>query len=108
MLNAYATRCAIRMKYLHSLVLVLLMSALAGSAQAHHGNSFDGYHEQAPKQQSLLSSQELESDQPDEAASSTSLAWLAKGTDSLSVATRQQLSAANYRDYHSRAPPVLP
>lgn len=93
------------MHTLRSLVVLLLISAFASAASAHSVNAIDGYLDQAQTQQSLISSQELEGDDPEtfsfsdyKAAIYTELLLLPALTD--------QRTLSNYSDFHPRAPPV--
>lgn len=92
------------MNTLRSLIFLLLVSALASAAHAHASNAVDGYLDQAQAQQSLLSSQELEGDDPDAVGVSQ-----AKAVTRVQSQTYTSLvgnhTRANYADFLARAPP---
>lgn len=93
------------MHTLRSLIVLLLISAFASSASAHSVNAIDGYLEQAQAQQSLISSQELEGDDP-EALSFSNYKAVTYTELLLLPALTDQRTLSNYSDFHARAPPV--
>ena len=93
------------MKTLRSLILLLLLSALASAANAHVSNAVDGYLDQAQTQQSLLSSQELEGDDPDAIGISQSKA-VTRAQSQAYTSIVGSYARANYADFLARAPPL--
>ena len=93
------------MNTLRSLILLLLVSALASAANAHASNAVDGYLDQAQAQQSLLSSQELEGDDPDAVGVSQSKAVTQAQSQTYTNLVGNH-TRANYADFLARAPPL--
>lgn len=93
------------MKYINNLILLLMFSALACSAQASHVAAVDGYLDQTPAQPSVVSQSELESDTPDKLLSS-SVQTGQRPLDSEHIEFIEvALCSSNYQDFFARAPP---
>lgn len=93
------------MNTLRSLILLFLMSALASAANAHASNAVDGYLDQAQTQQSLLSNQDLEGDEPD-AVSINQAKALTRIPSQTYASLVGSYARANYADFLARAPPL--
>lgn len=94
------------MSYVNHLILLLMLSALATSAQATHGSAFDGYVDQAQSQPSAVSYSELESDTPDECILAATTVSQPIRSDECFSATSLTLRANPYQDFQARAPPT--
>lgn len=86
-------------------LVVLLISAFASSAYAHSVNAIDGYLDQVQAQQSLISSPELESDDPPALSFSDNKAAILTELLLLPALTDQR-TLSNYSDFLARAPPI--
>lgn len=93
------------MKYINNLILLLMLSALACSAQASHTATVDGYLDQAPEQPSVVSQSELESDSPDKLISSSAPKCQQPLDSERSEFVEAVQSSSNYQDFFARAPP---
>ncbi|MCC5880755.1 MAG: hypothetical protein JJU03_12760 [Idiomarina sp.] len=92
------------MNTLRSLILLLLMSALASASQAHSATAVDGYQDQADAQHSILITQEYEGDEPDALVGAQAFISPADFSSSF-AALSAPATVANYSDFLARAPP---
>ena len=93
------------MNYLNNLLLLLMFSALASTAQASHTAAVDGYLDQASSHFSVLSQAELESDPPEQLTNNTSLSCSLPPSSERFVCVEAVSIPSNYQDFHARAPP---
>ena len=95
------------MTYLNNLLLLLMFSALASTAQASHTAAVDGYLDQASSHFSVLSQAELESDPPEQLTNDTAITFSLPLSLERFEIIKAALATANYQDFHARAPPYL-
>lgn len=93
------------MNYLNNLLLLVMFSALASTAQASHAAAVDGYLDQASSHFSVLSQSELESDPPEHITNDSCLTCVLPPSSARFVVVETVLPPANYQDFHARAPP---